>query len=249
MKQVFGWLTVLLVFSISSAVVSAQESGQSPSSSFDDPTEASAVDGPSYYPHIAGQIANSIQDAMAHLSSSGEADLALLNSRSDIEVEKAQEKSPNSSISEDQQSAEERLAQAFENEFKQPDGIDYPGFQSGIPFEGSRDVFTFCPTGSEVKRPLTTTASIDGSKSPTEYVWGWSHCSATSDWKSQTAPSAVRVQQIWVYNLELKHPMLTLLMSEDDQPGKVIRLEIDINELAAGKVSAKDILKAISPTK
>jgi hypothetical protein len=193
-----------------------------------------------YYLQTAQQIAATLQSGVAQLSSSDEANLSLLNATSDVKAVKEQDKSPNSSILEDHRSAENSLAARFANEFKQADFIvdtDYkPGLPfPGLPFEDARDVYTFCPAGSEVKRSVTLTTSVEGKQ---EYSWGWSDCSSGS---------AIRVQQMWVSNVKSGHPLLTLLMVEDGQPGRKTRMELDLNQLIAGKITATDLLKSIAP--
>jgi hypothetical protein len=196
--------------------------------------EAPSAQDQNYYLQTAQQIAATLQSGVAQLGSSDEANLSLLNATSDMKAVKEQDKSPNSSILEDHSVAELSLAAHFANEFKQADFIIDPDYKPGLPFEDARDVYTFCPSGSEVRRPVTLTTSVEGQP---EYSWGWSDCSSRS---------AIRVQQMWVSNVKAGHPLLTLLMVEDDQTEKT-RMELDLNQLIAGKISTATILKFIVP--
>jgi len=181
---------------------------------------------------VAQQIMANLQSAEAHFTFSDSADLAYLTATSDERAVSAQNEAPDAPILESHSSAEKRLAARFAGEFIQADDIVDPSYKPGTPFEGARDVYTFCPQGSDVQRPITLTSSIETNQP--EYSWGWSRCSSGD---------AIRVQDIWVSNSKQGHPLLTLLMVEDGQPGKKTRINLDLNKLGAGKISADDLLK------
>jgi hypothetical protein len=181
-----------------------------------------------YYQNTAESIFNSLQTKASQLDVNEKAALDVLNS------------GPNKpDISPEHEAAQELLANSFSGVFPQADDIDYPGYVSGTPFDGSRDVYTFCPAGSEVKRPLTTTISLETQS--LEYAWGWSHC---EDANSSIVAEAIRIQAIWVSNVD--KPILTLQMVEDSQLGHKTNLEIDLNKLLSGKISESQILAAIT---
>jgi hypothetical protein len=187
------------------------------------------ADNSTYYQNTANSILSSLQSKASQLDADETAALALLNSGSDM---------PTTSPSHG--AAEELLANSFSSQFAQADDIDFQGYITGTPFEGSRDVYTFCPDGSEVKRPLTTDVSVESQG--LEYVWGWSRCEAPD---LSLVSDAIRIKQIWVS--DVKSPILTLQMVDDNRPGTIANLEIDLDKLVSGNISVTQILTFISP--
>lgn len=189
-----------------------------------------------YLSQTAQEIIKTLDAGVADFGSDDRANLALLNAIADGEVNSYQQKHPNSPAPDEHYAAEDSLAAHFSSEFKQPDDISDANYKAQYPFENTRDLYTFCPAGGQVERPITESESVV----PTDMVYDWS-------WSLCTEGTAIRVQQIWISNVKQGHPTLTLYIVEDGwapgSPGKSLKINLDLNELMAGKISASDILK------
>jgi hypothetical protein len=191
-----------------------------------------------YILQIAEQIAAGIDSGVAGMTFEDLSNLSLLTTQSDADAIAQQQSNPDSFVLDQHENAEHSLAAHFANEFKQSDNIDFPSYNSSIPIKGTRDVYTFCPAGADVQRPLTESTMMMSGKP--EYLWTWSHCSSGA---------AVRIQKMWVSNEKIGHPILTLSFVEDGweagEPDKKPRLDLDLNQLVAGKFQAAEVTNAL----
>jgi hypothetical protein len=191
-----------------------------------------------YILQIAEQIATGIDNGVAGMTAEDQSNLSLLTAQSDVDAVAQQQSNPGSFILDQHESAEHSLAAHFASEFKQADNIDFPSYNSSIPTKGTRDVYTFCPADADVQRPLSETTAIVSGKPV--YVWTWSHCSSGA---------AVRIQKMWVSNAKSGHPILTLAFVDDGwdagEPDKKPRLDLDLNQLMAGKFQTAEVTNAL----
>jgi hypothetical protein len=225
MKNAFTACLILVAFASTLASATASDSKSSQQQQL-------------YLQAVAQQVAVNILGGVADLTAINEMQLALLASQSDSETLSAQQSNPESFLLDQEEDAKTSLAALFAGEFTQADNIDFPNYNSSIPIKGVRDVYTFCPAGAEVQRPLSQTSAIVSGQP--EYVWRWSRCSSGA---------AVRIQKIWVSNVKHGHPLLTFAFVEDGwnpgEPDKKVKLELDLNQVTAGKASEAEVLNVL----
>jgi hypothetical protein len=107
---------------------------------------------------------------------------------------------------------------------------------------GDRDLYTFCPEGTEVRRHLATYLDLDGKT--VQQSWGYPYCVSSADKSPNPAhvQGEINIQQLWISNW--KQPILTLVLEGSDFKNN---LDLNLDDLISGKITAAQILKAISP--
>lgn len=179
---------------------------------------------------IARSILDTLQTQANHLDAEEAAALSQLNAARD-----------NQSNGDSNSAAEDLLAKAFQSGFAQADNIQLPIQTTGPIMGGDRDLYTFCPVGTEVRRHLATSLDADGKT--IDQVWGYPYCVSSADKSTNPArvEGEINIQQLWISNW--KKPILTLVIEGGDFKNN---LDLNLNDLVSGKITETQILKAIS---
>jgi hypothetical protein len=180
---------------------------------------------------IAQSILNTLQTQASHLDAEEAAALTQLNSARD-----------NQSNGDSNSAAESRVAKTFPSGFVQAENIQLPIQTAGPIMGGDRDLYTFCPEGTEVRRHLATYLDLDGKT--VQQSWGYPYCVSSADKSPNPAhvQGEINIQQLWISNW--KQPILTLVLEGSDFKNN---LDLNLDDLISGKITAAQILKAISP--